>query len=51
MCAVGEHALTRERVAIKVMQRAVLRQAHMGAAVRREIDILSKLDHPNIIRL
>lgn len=41
---------TGERVALKILQQAVSEDENISARFRREMDILSRLDHPNIVR-
>jgi len=44
----GIHKITRERVAIKIIQKPS--ESKMGM-LKAEVDILTKCDHPNIVRL
>jgi len=44
----GIHKITRERVAIKIIQKPA--ESKMGM-LKAEVDILTKCDHPNIVRL
>jgi 5'-AMP-activated protein kinase catalytic alpha subunit len=45
------HLLVREKVAVKIFERAKIQEPHAKKRVAREIRILKALDHPNIIRL
>ncbi|XP_011010304.1 PREDICTED: SNF1-related protein kinase catalytic subunit alpha KIN10-like isoform X1 [Populus euphratica] len=48
---IAEHALTRHKVAIKVLNRRKIKNMEMEEKVRREIKILRLFMHPHIIRL
>lgn len=48
---VGVHSVTNEKVAIKSYEKSSLLHPNRKKAVEREIKILQKLQHPNIIRL
>ncbi len=41
---------TGQRVALKLLQQAVSEDKNIAARFRREMDILSRLNHPNIVR-
>jgi serine/threonine protein kinase len=45
------HAPTGDQVAIKVLDKAVVRHTETALNVRREIAISKALDHPNVVRL
>lgn len=45
------HAISGEKVAIKVLERSKLLKDDDMMRVRREVDILSKVRHPNIVQL
>lgn len=47
----GLYKKTGEKVAIKIYDKQKLLDPHKLKNVRREISILSKLNHPNIIKL
>jgi len=47
----AEHQLTGHKVAVKILNRARIRQLDMDEKVRREIKILKLFYHPHIIRL
>lgn len=47
----GVYKKTGEKVAIKIYDKQKLQDPHKLKNVRREISILSKLNHPNIIKL
>ena len=46
-----EHKQTRARVAVKTLKRERIEALGMGQKVQREIEILLRLRHPNVIRL
>ncbi|GMP30635.1 hypothetical protein CsSME_00005210 [Camellia sinensis var. sinensis] len=48
---IAEHALTRHKVAIKILNRRKIKNMDMEEKVRREIKILRLFMHPHIIRL
>lgn len=48
---VGIHSVTNEKVAIKSYEKSSLLHPNRRKAVEREIKILQKLQHPNIIKL
>ncbi|KAA8530399.1 hypothetical protein F0562_005108 [Nyssa sinensis] len=48
---IAEHALTRHKVAIKILNRRKIKNMEMEEKVRREIKILRLFMHPHIIRL
>jgi serine/threonine protein kinase len=50
VCKLAEHVGTRERVAIKCIEKKSLDTYHL-ARLDREIEIMRSLDHPNIIKL
>jgi carbon catabolite-derepressing protein kinase len=50
VCKLAEHVTTRERVAIKCIEKKSLDTYHL-ARLDREINIMRSLDHPNIIKL
>ncbi len=45
------HTASGEKVAIKVLEKAMIKKEDDLMRIRREIDILSKVRHPNIIQL
>ena len=49
--AVAEHTITRERVAVKILNRREMTDHHMIRKVNREIRIMKMFHHPHIIRL
>jgi 5'-AMP-activated protein kinase, catalytic alpha subunit len=51
LTTVAVHETTKEKVAIKILNKKKLARMDMGAKVRREIDILKLFSHPHIIRL
>ncbi|KAL3844641.1 hypothetical protein ACJIZ3_002044 [Penstemon smallii] len=48
---IAEHALTRHKVAVKILNRKKIKNMDMEEKVRREIKILRLFMHPHIIRL
>ena len=46
----GEHIKTKQKVAIKILNKEKIKENEDFERVKREIKILSKLDHPNIIK-
>ena len=48
---VAEHIVTKEKVAIKTLERAKLAQQGVQKKIMREISILLKLRHPHIVRI
>ena len=49
--AVAEHDITKERVAIKILNRKEMKDHKMTHKVHREIRIMKMFHHPHIIRL
>ena len=49
--AVAEHDITKERVAIKILNRKEMSDHGMNHKVKREIRIMKMFHHPHIIRL
>jgi len=47
----GTHILTGEKVAVKILEKAKIREVADVERVAREIHILKLLRHPNIIQL
>ena len=47
----GTHILTNEKVAIKILDKKIIEQENDGERVNREITILRKVRHPNIVQL
>lgn len=47
----AEHATTKQKVAIKIINRRKMEQMNMHEKIRREINILQFLKHPHVIRL
>lgn len=45
------HLLSGEKLAIKIMEKARIKKEDDQDRIRREINILSKVHHPNIIQL
>ena len=48
---VAEHEITKQRVAIKILNRRQIKTHKMTEKVRREIKILKLFHHPHIVRL
>jgi hypothetical protein len=48
---VGEHERTRQKVAVKIINRKKIKMLDMSEKVLREITNLKKLVHPHICRL
>jgi len=48
---VAEHIVTNQKVAIKILNKAKVRELDMVEKVKREINILRACKHPHIIRL
>jgi serine/threonine protein kinase len=48
---VGTHILTGERVAIKILEKSRIKEVADIERVTREIAILKRIRHPNVIRL
>ena len=46
----GEHIKTKQKVAIKILNKEKIKETEDLERVKREIKILSKMDHPNIIK-
>ena len=47
----GENKATKEKVAIKIMQKSKIKSRDDLIRIKREIEILSRLKHPNIIKI
>lgn len=47
----GQHCVTGERVAIKIMEKSWIRKHNMVAAVTREINLMTGLKHKNVVQL
>ena len=47
----AEHILTKEKVAIKILEKARIKDRKDIARISREIKILKKVRHPNVIQL
>lgn len=45
------HTLSGEKLAIKILEKDMIKKDEDLMRIRREIDILSKVRHPNIIQL
>jgi 5'-AMP-activated protein kinase, catalytic alpha subunit len=45
------HVISGERLAIKILEKAKIKKDEDLMRVRREIDILKRVRHPNIIQL
>lgn len=45
------HTTSGEKLAIKILQKDMIKKSEDLMRTRREIDILSKVTHPNIIQL
>jgi hypothetical protein len=45
------HVLTKEKLAVKILEKARIKKTEDLIRVKREIHILSKLNHPNLIQL
>jgi len=45
------HVLSGEKIAIKILEKAKIKKEDDLVRIRREINILSKVQHPNIIQL
>jgi 5'-AMP-activated protein kinase catalytic alpha subunit len=45
------HVLTKEKLAVKILEKARIKKTEDLIRVKREIHILSKLHHPNLIQL
>jgi hypothetical protein len=48
---VGQHLITGQKVAIKILNKGKIKHMEMAEKVRREINILKMCTHPHIIRL
>lgn len=48
---VARHIPTGRQVAIKIMNKQIIKRQHMGEKVQREIKLLKKFSHHNIIRV
>jgi 5'-AMP-activated protein kinase, catalytic alpha subunit len=51
LVAVGQHLITGQKVAIKILNKGKIKHMEMAEKVRREINILKMCTHPHIIRL
>jgi carbon catabolite-derepressing protein kinase len=49
--AVAVHAITGQKVALKIINRKKIASMDMGGRVKREIQYLKLLRHPHIIKL
>lgn len=47
----AEHVVTHQRVAVKVLGRASVRQAYAQARLLREASVLGAIRHPNVVRV
>ena len=47
----GQHTLTGEKVAIKILEKSKIQSSRDVERITREIQILNKVRHPNIIQL
>lgn len=47
----GQHLITEQKVAIKILNKGKIKHMEMAEKVRREINILKMCTHPHIIRL
>ena len=47
----GHHLITGLKVAVKILNKAKIKQMDMAEKVRREINILKKCTHPHIVRV
>lgn len=45
------HVLSGEKIAIKILEKQKIKKEDDLVRIRREINILSKVQHPNIIQL
>ena len=45
------HVLSGEKIAIKILEKQKIKKDEDLVRIRREINILSKVQHPNIIQL
>jgi serine/threonine protein kinase len=45
------HVLTGEKIAIKILEKSRIKKEDDLLRIRREMNILNKVNHPNIIRL
>lgn len=50
ICKLGQHRVTRQKVAIKCIEKRNLDTTHL-TRIYREIEIMKSLQHPNIIKL
>ena len=48
---VGEHLITGQKVAVKILNKGKIKHMEMAEKVQREINILNMCTHPHIIRL
>ena len=46
----GEHIKTKQKVAIKILNKEKIKEGEDSVRIKREIKILSMMDHPNIIK-
>ena len=46
----GEHIKTKQKVAIKILNKDKIKAQEDSIRIKREIKILSMMDHPNIIK-
>jgi serine/threonine protein kinase len=51
LTTVGQHLITGQKVAIKILNKGKIKHMEMAEKVRREINILKMCTHPHIIRL
>ncbi|CAG9318654.1 SNF1-like_5 [Blepharisma stoltei] len=47
----GEHLITNQKVAVKIIKRSLISEQHLYIKIQREIKILKILHHPHIIKL
>ena len=47
----GENKLTKEKVAIKILQKRRIKSKEEYIRINREIEMLKSLNHPNVIKI
>lgn len=47
----AQHVISGEKIAVKILEKSKLKNREDMQRVKREIDILKKVNHPNIIQL